>query len=57
MLSASNVGETVFQDEESAALGYPRKLQEPRGWAFGFCVAILEPLLRLFTKHRWIDAE
>jgi 1-acyl-sn-glycerol-3-phosphate acyltransferase len=38
-------------------LAYPRKLQEPRGWAFGFCVAILEPLLWLFTKHRWIDGE
>jgi 1-acyl-sn-glycerol-3-phosphate acyltransferase len=38
-------------------LAYPRKLQEPRGWAFGFCVAILEPLLWLFTKRRWIDGE
>lgn len=36
---------------------YPRKLQEPRGWAFGLCVAILEPLLRLLTRHRWIDGE
>ena len=47
----------MFQDEESAALGYPRKLQEPRGWAFGFCVALVEPLLRLLTRQRWIDAE
>lgn len=38
-------------------MAYPRKLQEPRGWAFGFCVAILEPLLWLFTKRRWIDGE
>jgi 1-acyl-sn-glycerol-3-phosphate acyltransferase len=38
-------------------LGYPRKLQEPRGWAFGFCVAIAEPLLRLLTRQRWIDGE
>jgi 1-acyl-sn-glycerol-3-phosphate acyltransferase len=38
-------------------LAYPRKLQEPRGWAFGFCVAIAEPLLRLFTKRRWIDGD
>ena len=36
-------------------MGYPRKLQEPRGWAFGTVVAIAEPLLRLFTKRRWID--
>lgn len=36
---------------------YPRKLQEPRGWAFGICVVILEPLLRLLTKQRWIDGE
>jgi 1-acyl-sn-glycerol-3-phosphate acyltransferase len=38
-------------------LAYPRKLQERRGWAFGFCVAIAEPLLRLLTKRRWIDGE
>jgi 1-acyl-sn-glycerol-3-phosphate acyltransferase len=38
-------------------LAYPRRLQEPRGWAFGICVAIAEPLLRLFTKQRWIDGE
>jgi len=38
-------------------LGYPRKLQERRGWAFGFCVAIAEPLLRLLTRQRWIDGE
>jgi 1-acyl-sn-glycerol-3-phosphate acyltransferase len=38
-------------------LAYPRKLQERRGWAFGFCVAIVEPLLRLLTKHRWIDGD
>jgi 1-acyl-sn-glycerol-3-phosphate acyltransferase len=42
-------------DEESAALAYPRKLQERRGWAFGFCIAIVEPLLRIFTRTRWID--
>ena len=35
----------------------PRKLQEPRGWAFGFCVAVLEPLLVLFTKRRWSGGE
>lgn len=34
---------------------YPRKLQEKRGLAFGICVAIAEPLLRLLTRPRWID--
>jgi 1-acyl-sn-glycerol-3-phosphate acyltransferase len=36
-------------------LSYPRKLQEERGVAFGICVAIVEPLLRLLTRPRWID--
>jgi 1-acyl-sn-glycerol-3-phosphate acyltransferase len=36
-------------------LAYPRKLQERRGLAFGFCVVILEPLLRMLTRHDWID--
>ena len=35
----------------------PRKVQQRRGWAFGFCVAIVEPLLLLLTKRRWIDGE
>ncbi len=34
---------------------YPRKLQERRGAAFAFCVAIVEPLLRALTRQRWID--
>ena len=34
-----------------------RKLREERGLAFNFAVAILKPLLLLFTKHRWIDGE
>lgn len=46
-----------MRDEEGGALDYPRKLQEPRGWAFALCVAILEPLLRLVTRQRWIDGE
>jgi 1-acyl-sn-glycerol-3-phosphate acyltransferase len=36
-------------------LSYPRKLQERRGTAFAICVALVEPLLRLLTRHRWID--
>jgi len=35
----------------------PRRLQEPKGWAFGFCVAVLEPLLLVFTKRRWRGGE
>jgi len=35
----------------------PRKVQQPRGWAFGFCIAVLEPLLLLFTRRRWVDGE
>ncbi len=35
----------------------PRRLQQPKGWAFGFCVAVLEPLLLLLTKRRWRGGE
>jgi 1-acyl-sn-glycerol-3-phosphate acyltransferase len=35
----------------------PRRLQEPKGWAFGFCVAVVEPPLLLFTKRRWRGGE
>ncbi|HET9829728.1 MAG TPA: lysophospholipid acyltransferase family protein [Nocardioidaceae bacterium] len=34
-----------------------RRLQEPRGWAFGFCVAVVEPPLLLLTKRRWEGGE
>lgn len=36
-------------------MSYPRKLQEPRGLAFGIFVALLEPLLRVLTRQRWVD--
>ena len=35
----------------------PRRVQQPRGWAFGFCVALVEPFLLLFTKRRWRGGE
>lgn len=35
----------------------PRRLQQRKGWAFGFCVAVLEPLLLLLTKRRWQGGE
>ena len=36
-------------------MSYPRKLQERRGFAFGFFVALLEPVLRLVSRQHWID--
>jgi 1-acyl-sn-glycerol-3-phosphate acyltransferase len=38
-------------------MGKPRRLQQPKGWAFGFCVAVLEPVLLLLTKRRWKGGE
>jgi 1-acyl-sn-glycerol-3-phosphate acyltransferase len=35
----------------------PRKLRQRRGWAFGLCVLILEPLLLVLTKRRWKGGE
>jgi 1-acyl-sn-glycerol-3-phosphate acyltransferase len=35
----------------------PRRLQQRKGWAFGFCVLVLEPLLLLFTRRRWSGGE
>lgn len=35
----------------------PRKLHQRKGWAFGLCVAILEPLLLALTKRRWKGGE
>lgn len=35
----------------------PRRVQQPKGWAFGFCVAVLEPLLVVLTKRRWSGGE
>ena len=35
----------------------PRSVEEPKGWAFGFCVAVLEPLLLIFTRRCWRGGE
>ena len=35
----------------------PRRLDQRRGWAFAFCVAIVKPLSLLFTKRRWSGGE
>jgi len=34
-----------------------RKLQEKRGWAWSFVVAVVKPTLLASTKHEWIDGE
>jgi len=38
-------------------VGKPRRMRERRGWGFTVAVAILKPLLLLFTRHRWVDGE
>ena len=38
-------------------MAHARRLQQPRGWAFGFCVAVVEPFMLLFTKRRWSGGE
>lgn len=35
----------------------PRKVQQKKGWAFGFVIVVLEPLLLLLTKRRWDGGE
>ncbi len=35
----------------------PRRLRQPKGWAFAVCVAIVEPVLLLLTKRRWRGGE
>ncbi|NUR10002.1 MAG: 1-acyl-sn-glycerol-3-phosphate acyltransferase [Nocardioidaceae bacterium] len=32
-------------------------MQERKGWAFGICVLVLEPLLTVLTKRRWKGGE
>ncbi len=35
----------------------PRRLTQRRGWAFAFCIALVEPLLLALTKQRWKGGE
>ncbi|MGH3443968.1 MAG: lysophospholipid acyltransferase family protein [Nocardioidaceae bacterium] len=35
----------------------PRRIRERPGWAYALCIVVLEPLLRLFTRRRWIDGD
>jgi 1-acyl-sn-glycerol-3-phosphate acyltransferase len=49
---------TVRCDEtRRGAVANPRRLRQRKGWAFGLCVAVLEPLLLLVTKRRWKGGE
>ncbi len=58
MLSASNLtADDRDVTRREADVGKPRQLQQPKGWAFGFCVAVLEPVLLLLTKRRWKGGE
>ncbi|MGH3411553.1 MAG: lysophospholipid acyltransferase family protein [Marmoricola sp.] len=34
-----------------------RKLQQSPGWAFGTCIAVLEPLLAAMTRRSWVGGE
>jgi 1-acyl-sn-glycerol-3-phosphate acyltransferase len=47
----------VGRSENEDDVANPRRLQQRKGWAFGFCVAVLEPLLTLLTKRRWQGGE
>jgi 1-acyl-sn-glycerol-3-phosphate acyltransferase len=44
-------------DEGDGSVAKRRQLTQPRGWAWAVCITILRPLLILFTKRRWLDAE
>jgi 1-acyl-sn-glycerol-3-phosphate acyltransferase len=35
----------------------PRQLRQKRGWAFALVVAVVKPLLLLFTRRRWFGGE
>ena len=52
-LTATGGDETGNEDD----VANPRRLQQRRGWAFGVCIAILEPVLLAVTKRRWLGGE
>ncbi len=39
------------------AVAEPQRVRQKRGWAFAVAVAIVRPLLMMFTKRRWYGAE
>jgi len=52
-LTATGGDETGNEDD----VANPRRLQQRRGWAFGLCIWIVEPLLLAVTKRRWEGGE
>jgi len=52
-LTATGGDETGIEDD----VANPRRLQQRRGWAYGLCIAILEPVLLVLTKRRWVGGE
>ena len=52
-LTATGGDETGNEDD----VANPRRLQQRRGWAYGLCIAILEPVLLVLTKRRWVGGE
>ena len=56
MLSAGSLSGSATRTRRGS-VPKPRKLQQPKGWAFGFCVAVVEPTLLLLTKRRWRGGE
>ncbi|HET7387199.1 MAG TPA: lysophospholipid acyltransferase family protein [Nocardioidaceae bacterium] len=38
-------------------MAYPRRIRERPGWAYRLCIVVLEPVLRVLTRRRWIDGE
>jgi 1-acyl-sn-glycerol-3-phosphate acyltransferase len=59
MLCGGNLRVTATRTARTrrGSVAKPRRLQQPKGWAFGFCVAIAEPLLLVLTKRRWRGGE
>jgi 1-acyl-sn-glycerol-3-phosphate acyltransferase len=43
--------------EQGVTVAKVRRTAQRRGWAFAFAVAVLKPLLMLFTRRRWLDGE
>jgi 1-acyl-sn-glycerol-3-phosphate acyltransferase len=52
-LTATGGDETGNEDD----VANPRRVQQRRGWAYGLCIAIVEPVLLAVTKRRWVGGE
>lgn len=40
---------------QGASVAKPRSLKQKRGWAYAFCIMLVEPILLVFTKRHWFD--